>query len=406
MATVYFAKWIYLPSGEILVNGGLSIEGDRILSVGQRSHVKRSGNDRIVNLGDMALFPGFINIHTHLEEDALRDQPKSPEETFASWITKRQTRLRQLPEKTIENAVRLCSRELLTNGITTVVDCSRRGISRAVLSAEPVRSIVIREVHPETAEEEAGVPDLLKPPETGADSLQNGIGPYSLFSVSPSTHALIADHSRRTGRLWAAHCAESSEELQAFSDQTGDLYFQISRKKGWRYGKVSRGSMDWALSRNIIPDNALCIHCNYTSPGELEALASKGASVALCFQYSSELGHKAFPLDSAMKRGVNICAGTESLSSDRSMNLLDELFWAHRRHPHIAASEMIRWITQNPARAVGAQDRLGSLSEGKFADIIGLRFHQDPNDALLEELIDGDPEVRLVIVNGEEIISE
>jgi hypothetical protein len=35
-----------------------------------------------------------------------------------------------------------------------------------------------------------------------------------------------------------------------------------------------------------------------------------------------------------------------------------------------------------------------------------VRFHQDPGTALLDELIMGEPEVRLVIVNGEEIIED
>ena len=202
------------------------------------------------------------------------------------------------------------------------------------------------------------------------------------------------------------HLAESSEELQAFSDQTGDLFFYITRKKGWPFGAVRRGSMDFALSENCIPQKSICIHCNYVNGAELERLASLSVSVVTCFQYSEELGHKAFPLDVAIKRGVLLCAATESISYGRSMNLFDELFCARSRYPHIGASDMVRWITMNPARALGADDSIGSLEPGKCADLIGVRFHQDPGEMLLDELIMGEPEVRLVIVNGEEIIGD
>jgi 5-methylthioadenosine/S-adenosylhomocysteine deaminase len=408
MATAYFAKWLLLPSYEILLNGAISVSDGRIVSVGHRGQVRRSANDRIVNLGDMFLLPGLINIHTHLEENVLRDMPKAEHETFAAWSAKRNSRLKQVSDAVMENSIRLGVRELLTNGITTVADFSKRGISKTVLPGEPLRSFVFHEVHPENAiEEEAAVESVRMQAGRASESgHQEGTGPYALYSVSPKTHRSLAEFARKRGLLYAMHLAESSEELQAFSDQTGDLYFYITRKKGWPFGTVRRGAMDYALSENLIPEKSICIHCNYVNGVELERLASLSAGVVMCFQYSEELGHKAFPLDVAMKRGVLLCAATESISCERSMNLFDELYCARRHYPHIGASDLLRWVTVNPATALGAGDRIGSLAAGKCADIIGVRFHQDPGDRLLDELIMGEPEVRLVIVNGEEIIED
>jgi 5-methylthioadenosine/S-adenosylhomocysteine deaminase len=408
MATVYFAKWILLPSHEILNNGAISVEQGRIQAVGTRSHVPRSGKDRIVNLGDMFLLPGLINIHTHLEENALRDMPKAEQETFAAWTAKRNSRLKQVSQTVVENSIRLGGRELLTHGITTVADFSKRGMSGPVLRGEPLRSFVFHEAHPESTDEEDAVIDSVSIRAGGDEKhlQRNGTGPYSLYSVSPKTHRALAAFARRHSHPYAMHIAESSEELQAFSDQTGDLYFQITRRKAWPFGAVRRGSMDYALSENLIPAKSICVHCNYVNGAELERLASLSAAIALCFQYSKEVGHKLFPLDVAIKRGVLLCAATESISCERSMNLFDELYCARRQYPHISASDMLKWITINPAIALGARDTLGSLEQGKNADIIGVRFHQDPGPALLDELIVGEPEIRLVIVNGEEIIED
>jgi cytosine/adenosine deaminase-related metal-dependent hydrolase len=407
MATVYFAKWLLLPSFEILTNGVVSVENGRIIDVGTRGRVKRGRDDRIVNLGDLLLLPGLINIHTHLEENALRDMPRAETESFASWSAKRVTRLKLLPDATVENSVRLGARELLTHGITTVADCSRRGISPRVLSAEPVRSFIIHETHPETPEEEElFITSLSARIDKSFSESRFGIGPYALFSLSPRSHSALVDFARTNGYLWSTHVAESAEELQAFSDQTGDLFFHISRKKPWPFGKVTKGPMDYALAHSLIPPKAVCFHCNYVNGRELEQLAALQASVALCFQYSKEAGHKSFPLDVAMNRGVRLCAATESLSCGRSMNLFDELFCARQQYPHIPTAEMLRWITLNPAAALGVADRLGSLSPGKCADIIGLRFGQEPGNAILDELILSEPEVRLVMINGEEILAD
>ncbi|HUI91257.1 MAG TPA: amidohydrolase family protein [Chitinivibrionales bacterium] len=407
MTTLYLAKWILLPSFEILHNGAVSVDSGRIVSAGPKSWARRAENERMVDLGDMLLLPGLINIHTHLEENALRDLPKAEEETFASWIAKRATRLRQVPDAGIENAVRLGGRELLSHGITTAADSSRRGISPRVLAAEPLHSFVFHEAHPESVdEEEKLVPSLSARIGKPAKSGRTGAGPYALYSLSPKAHASLAEFGRRHGYLWSCHVAESAEELQAFSDQTGDLYFHITRKKAWPFGKVTQGSMDFALANNLIPPNAICFHCNYVNGRELERLAELQAAAVLCFQYSQEAGHKAFPLDVAMKRGVLICAATESLSCERSGNLFDELFCARQKYPHVPAAEMLRWITVNPARALGVEEELGAIAPGMTADIVGVRFPQKPGNALLDELILGEPEVRLVIVNGEEIIAD
>jgi aminodeoxyfutalosine deaminase len=406
MATIYYAKWILLPGGEVLLNGAISIEGSRIASIGPRGKIKRSGRDNTVNLGDLFLLPGFINMHIHLDEGVVRGIPKDPEETFASWITKKNSRLKQAPPEIQRTTIRLGARELLSHGITTVVDSSRTGLSASALRDEPIRLCIIHEVHPDDgAQEEAVINTLEARIASNEKSDYIGVGPYSFFSLSPQRHREVIELASKKKLLWASHLAESSEELQAFSEQTGDLYFHITRKREWPYGKT-KGPMNAALANNLVPDNAILFHCNYANGQELEQLAAKNVSIVQCFQYTSALGHKMFPLDVARNRGISLCAGTESIVYSESMDLLDELYMAKRSYPHIPAAEMIRWVTSNAAHALGAGDHLGSLDEGKLADIIGVHIQHDIGEDLLEQLILGESEVRLVIVNGEEVIAD
>jgi len=79
---------------------------------------------------------------------------------------------------------------------------------------------------------------------------------------------------------------------------------------------------------------------------------------------------------------------------------------AFHLYPHIPAKEMLEWVTVNPARAIGAENVLGSLEKGKLADIIGVSVRHDKSDDLLEQLIIGESQVKLVIVDGEEVIAD
>lgn len=406
MATVYFAKWILAPDGETLVNGGIAVTGDRISSIGSRSRLKRSSSDRIVNLGEMLLLPGLINMHTHLEEGVLRGMPKADDESFASWIAKRSSRLRASGADAIMATVRLGIREALANGITTVVDSTRTDIPGLVLKEEPIRSWTIHELHPDAeTDERDSTRSLSHRIKRSRRTAAIGAGPYALFSLSPEAHRSLIAFCRERSLVWGMHLAESAEELQAFSEQRGDLYFGIVRARRWPFGAATRrGPAYYALTNNLIPNGGVCFHGNYISGQEMSLLAAKNCSLVHCAQYNDFMGHKPFPLDAAVNRGVNVCLGAESPCSGMSTSLFDELFRIKQAYPHIPAREMLAWATVNPARALGAGNDLGALAPGSKADVIGVRFAHDSRADILEELLMEEPQIEFVMVDGEEII--
>lgn len=406
METVYFAKWILTDSGELLNNGAISINGNRISSIGPRSKVRRSPRDRVVNLGDSLVLPGFINMHTHLEYSVLRGTSKLADETFSTWSIKNHARVRQASPEAIKTSIKLKIREFLAQGVTTVVDNSRFGYSGKVLQDEIIRSVVFNEltVDDPTREFEivnefiSGFP-LYEP------KVKSGVSPHAIFSLSKDSHIRLQSFAKRNNLLWNTHIAESADELIAFSEKKGDLYFQVTRKQQWPFTDAKTGSVNYAIQNGLIPDNGICIHCNYINSSELEYLANKNVSVVICHSYTNELGHKGFPLEVALSRKVPICLGTEGVSAPGFTSLFDELYSLKNAFPHIAAKEMLRWLTINPAKALNMENDIGSLEPGKLADIISVRFPCDPSQNPLEELLLSEPEIVMVTINGNEIIT-
>jgi len=406
MTTVYFARWLLLDTGEVIENGAVAVSGSLIAAVDPRSKIRRKSSDRIVNLGDALFLPGFINMHTHLEECAVRGAIIGADETFASFSAKKNSRMKQTAEEALRAGIRLEIRELLAEGITTVFDSSRLGYSPNVLAKEPIRSWVVHELQADDPHEDATALETALSRISACDKrVGRALGPYAIHSLSPRTQRILLSTASSHHYLWAMHVAESAEELQAFSERTGDLYFYITRKKPWPFGETTLGPMHLALTANLIPNNGICFHCNYASGHELSLLAAKRASVVHCFRYSEMVGHKRFPLEVALNRHVPLCLGTEGIAPVGEMSLLDELFALKNAYPHIPAKEMLRWITQNAATALKAGERLGSLTEGKIADCIAVRFTHDPHADILEELIVSDVEMALVMVNGQEVIA-
>ncbi|MDR0307464.1 MAG: amidohydrolase family protein [Chitinispirillales bacterium] len=391
-----------MDNGEILLNGAVSVRNGIIEDAGPRGKIKRVRDERIVNLGDMLLLPGFINMHTHLEEGPIRGFTKDGGESFTAWNNKRYSRMRQLTEEQICKSIKLSAREHVSQGTTTIVDFSRTGFSASVLADEPVRAVIIKDVVYERFLEH-GIAQI-ESWSGEKNALKYGIAPHALYSLSVRGHRRLIEHGYKNERLWACHLAESSEELQAFCEHSGDFFFSLTRNRPWLAGDEKIGSVHYALRHNLIPSYGILIHCNYINSYELALLAAKRAFVTLCFRYSKEMGHKSFPLEAANRRGVQICLGTEGMMPPGELSLFDELFHLKQAYPHISASEMIRWVTKNPAAALRVSDKLGSISPGKYADIIGARFPYRDGDDILETLLMSDPDVAFVLIDGKEVI--
>ncbi len=406
-STIYFSKWILMPDSSILENGVIKVTGDTIDYVGSRSGLERNSNDRVVNLGSRIILPGLINMHTHLEEGVLRGRIEFEENSFTSWVNRRAKMMKEADSSDLLSSVRLGIRESLANGITSIVDTSSRNISPILFRDEPVRSWVIHEAEPGTEdEEERLLQSLEKRVRQSRRTVDHGIAPYSIFAMPITLQKMIINISNKNGTLWACHLAESIDELQAFTEHTGELYHRITRKSNWSYGDDKQGPLYFAITRNLIPNRGILYHLNYASGDELSLLSKKNVSIVISPQYSDLMGHRKFPLEVALHRKLNICIGTEAPLGFNAMNLLDELYNLKLKYPHIPATEMFKWITINPAKALGCQDIIGSLEAGKKADIIGIKFSPESKEKILEELLLEDPDINLVIVNGEELIIE
>jgi cytosine/adenosine deaminase-related metal-dependent hydrolase len=76
------------------------------------------------------------------------------------------------------------------------------------------------------------------------------------------------------------------------------------------------------------------------------------------------------PLDLLRRLNVNITLGTDSLSSNDTLSMVDEINCIHKFFPNIPLSEILEWSSFNGARFLGIEDKFGSLEKGKRPGII------------------------------------
>ncbi len=400
--TVYFARRI-VSGDEIIHHGAIRVEDGIITDVGPKSGIRRQG-DRILNLGNRTLLPGFINLHTTLEESALRGQLSNTCRSPRIYRKRAHELINELNEESsfqLEKNAALTIRESLSNGITTQVTTNRT-LSGEFLEMQPAHIISLTN----TAEIFGATQFLF------ARSVAQKIKEFPTshgFSVPflhTHTRGYLKEAQRMLNRNRYHHqiiLNESSEELSAYLEHRGEFYDEVCVEKEWPFANERSTAARIAIKNSLIPRHSTIIHPNYCGTDELVAFQSLSSSVAVSPRFTQFFDMRPFPVGGALDNRVNIAITTASPALCLNMNLLDELFEVRECHPSIPAETLLDMITRNPAKALRMDHELGSLTPGKRANIIGIRSN-DLSSSPLDDLIQGEIAVECVIIDGEELI--
>ena len=127
-------------------------------------------------------------------------------------------------------------------------------------------------------------------------------------------------------------------------------------------------------------------------------LAESGASVVFCPRSHHYFYHTDHPIVQLVERGINVAIGTDSLASNWSLSLLDELKFPARTQPCISPETLFDMVTYNGAKALGLE-QVGRLEKGWQADVIGVQIPNDGRPAI-EQIFDDASQNLLTVVGG------
>ena len=116
--------------------------------------------------------------------------------------------------------------------------------------------------------------------------------------------------------------------------------------------------------------NKILVH--NTNITEKDILFAKGNDVFFCLCPNANLyiENNLPPINLLRKNQCNIIIGTDSLASNHSLSILDELKTIAQNFPHIPLEEMLQWATLNGAKALQMDDKIGSFEKGKKPGVI------------------------------------
>jgi 5-methylthioadenosine/S-adenosylhomocysteine deaminase len=136
-----------------------------------------------------------------------------------------------------------------------------------------------------------------------------------------------------------------------------------------------------------------CVHMTDLGDQDIALLAATGAHVVHCPQSNMKLASGSCPVSKLLARGVNVALGSDSAASNNDLNLFGEMqsaaLLAKLREGDAAALpafEALALATITGARALGLEDRIGSLETGKLADLIAVDLSQPETQPLYHPL--------------------
>ena len=376
--TLYRARFLVSMDGPPIEDGGLLVEGDKILGVGKFAKLASEFPSKTVDLGEVILMPGLINAHCHLALSSLRHSILT-QTTFAKWIQRINAAKRNLSDDDYLAATIAGAAELLRHGTTTVVNIESFPELMERRPDLPLRTwwcyemLDIRLRH-HSAESMHGALRFFAPPES--DLTRFALSPHAPYTASAELYRLAQDAANVSGLLVTTHVAESIEEMQMLRDASGSLY-DFLQSLGRDMGDCGHHTPLRHLIEygNLQPENLL-VHLNELTSDDYDLLArwSQGAriQVAHCPKSHHFFQHSEFPYEKLRAANANISIGSDSLASNDKLDLFAEMRCFAEKFSEVSPIEIIEMVTRNPAESLQESERLGVLRAGAFADAIAV----------------------------------
>jgi cytosine/adenosine deaminase-related metal-dependent hydrolase len=326
--------------------------------------------------------PGFINCHCHLELSHMKGL--IPEKTGLVDFVFKIVNERHFPDEEIADAIVKGENEMLANGIVAVGDISNNLSTLRQKLKNRLAYYTFIEVsgwNPAIAELRFNrsaefVGQFKIHPDFDGTKFKINLAPHAPYSVSENLWEMIAPDF--SGQTVTMHNQETNFEDDLFINGTGDFtrMYSLMNIDTSFFKPTGKGSLQSVFGKMKAAKNVLLVHNTFTKEEDI-AFVSRESSVVsqdvfycLCVNANQYIENALPPVDLLRKHNSQIVIGTDSLASNWSLSILDELKMITKNFPHIPLTELLQWSTLNGAKALQMDDRLGSFEKGKTPGVI------------------------------------
>ena len=349
-----------------------------------------------VALGRVAVLPGLVNAHTHLELSYLAGRiPRAS--SFLAWVRPMlAARRERVPadDPGILRAGREAIQYARRTGTSLIGDVTN------TLAAVPL----LREAHmpAHVFHELIGFAGINADAQVGAarkaiaavpadDDVRLSLAPHAPYSVSPALFTAIRrdldDHGPAVSTV---HLGESPEELELLKKGTGPWRSMLEELGAWNeeWQAPQCSPVEYLAEMGFLNGSILAVHGVQFDGTDLDRLRTLGVTLVSCPRSNRYVGVGSPPLEAFYAMDVDVALGTDSLASVEDLSMFAELAEARRIAPKVPARALLRSATVIGATALGFGDDYGCIEPGKRASLIAVRVPEGVSD-VEEYLVSG-----------------
>jgi cytosine/adenosine deaminase-related metal-dependent hydrolase len=365
MLTYLSADWVYPVVSPPLAHGVIGVTPD-----GTIKEILTSQEASDKNIPDLIhykgiLVPGFVNTHCHLELSHLKG--KIAQHTGLPEFVEQVIRQRNLSEAEVVQAMTTADEDMYRSGIAAVGDISNQLISREVKITSKITYHTFIEVLGFNPSRAAFILEAALKLQKDFYPLKASVVPHAPYSVSSELFTELANYALTHENLGSIHNQETEEETLFFKDKTG-AFLKLYQFLGVdiSFFKPSGQSSLQTVLPLLSPQKTLLVHNTVSSIADVGFAEAMHQDLywCLCPNANLYIENRLPNIKMLMKAGVKLTLGTDSLASNHSLNILNEMKTLQEQEK-MEFSDLLTWATYNGAKFLGIANQFGSLEVDK-----------------------------------------
>lgn len=329
------------------------------------------------------IIPGFVNCHCHLELSGLLGRIPSGK-GLGGFIYDIMS-IRDRTESSI--AALKADRMLSDEGVVLCADVCNTDATFELKTKSRIKYISLLEIlgtDPDTAPQRFS--ETLRLSEAArALGLEYSVVPHSFYSLSLTLLRLVKS-ATASNRVTSIHFMESGSEAEFLANNSGDI--KKTFESSWPGIKVEtvKDHASAVLDEITLSGNLILVHNTFTGRSTVRKVRERDNIFwCLCPRSNLYIESQLPEVGMLMEEGCRIVTGTDSLASNSSLSILEELKTIQDFFPSIPLETLVSWATLNGARALCEESTFGSIAPGKKpgllliqnADLANLRLTRE-----------------------------
>ncbi|MDG2222937.1 MAG: amidohydrolase family protein [Rubripirellula sp.] len=379
---VFTARWVLPITAPPIPGGWIRVAGGEITEVGGESVPLGA-----VDLGEMALLPGLVNAHTHLEFSEFTEPIGQPGVSLNQWIGMVIAARGQASSLQKHQAVEIGMREMASTGTVLAGEIATPPCDYPDGSPQLIPFSEVVGLDPSRGNERFAAAGAMI--EVNG---QAGISPHAPYSTPWSLIERCVDLARSTNRPLAMHVAESPAERELLRYGRGEFADSLKSFGVWRDGLFPWGDQPLTRLFQLLSRTrrSLVIHGNDLSDSEIDVMARyPNLTVVYCPRTHCFFRHSEHPVARLQAAGVRVALGTDSRASNPDLNLWKEVQHLLHHRIDLPPEDVLKMATVNGARGLG-NSKHGELRAGCSAVFGGVSTAASSVEQLFADLAENE----------------